>query len=357
MSGEQNYVVVDILDLNVDHLELGKPKPNKHGGKTIPLKYQGKRLYVKYPKHTAPFGASTNNQKETKGYPETGKVTGYNVSFSMGKDYESNPVFTKLQEVDEWFIEQSVKNSYSWGIGGSKTKPIDETSVRGYDDYGDQGKWKRLVKWSYKKNSDNEKEYSDYPPNYDIGLPATITEYKENEDDKYFEQYAKFSTKFFDAEGKPIKNVVAGTVPESFEGDYNELNTVFRKFSDGSALATWSNLTQGTYGVTMKPKFKQLRIYPSEDIPDDECLLDEDSDEEGDGPGDALGDDVEVEVVATAEAEAEAEAEEETVEVVEEDEGEEVEVVYEEEEEPEPEPEPEPVKPKRVVRKRVVKKN
>lgn len=45
------------------------------------------------------------------------------------------------------------------------------------------------------------------------------------------------------------------------------------KFSDVSVLAGWSHMTQGIYGITMKPSAKQMVAYPRNDLPSDTCLL------------------------------------------------------------------------------------
>ena len=52
---ETNIVVVDFLDLNTSKFTFQKPKPNKHNGTQIGIRYNGETLYVKYDGVT-PFG-------------------------------------------------------------------------------------------------------------------------------------------------------------------------------------------------------------------------------------------------------------------------------------------------------------
>jgi hypothetical protein len=90
-------------------------------------------------------------------------------------------------------------------------------------------------------------------------------------------QEATFKTVFFDSEGNKLDNVST-----------NDANTILPKFSRVSTLSQWSTITQGTYGASLKPKAFQMRVYPSEGLPDaDNCYLD-DEDEAAEMP-DMLG--------------------------------------------------------------------
>lgn len=256
---EQNFIIVDFNDIDTKNLSFGAPKQNKHGGLAIPIRYCGKNLYVRYPRMVTPFGVSENTDKDKKTGKE--KITGHSLSLSFGKEYTSDPHFAKAQEIDEFFIDACVKNSVAWNLGGSATKPIARDSIEGYDDHGANGKWKRLIKWSYKKNaSTNEREYLQYPPRLEVSMPAAISgEFKED-------QTSKFTVPMFDESGAKITYDVTG----------ENINSVIPKWSEASTLTRWSNLTQGTYGCTMKPSAEQLRVYPRVDLPVDACLLGDD---------------------------------------------------------------------------------
>lgn len=255
---EPSYVVVDFLNLDPTKFSFGTTKKNAHEGIVVPIKYEGKSLYVRYPKRSTPFGVSPNVQKADpkKGTPE--KVTSYTMALNCHKEYEKDPLYLKARELDEMFIDECTRNSCAWGIGGSVAKPLARERVAGDNDYGDEGKWKRLIKWSYKKDpATNEKIYSaEYPPRLEVAVPATIV----GDDIKI--QSAKFTANFFDVAGEKINSVTNENISETVP-----------KFSDVSVLAGWSHMTQGIYGITMKPSAKQMVAYPRNDLPSDTCLL------------------------------------------------------------------------------------
>lgn len=257
---EPNYVVVDFLDLDPAKFSFGTTKKNTFDGIVVPVKYDGKMLFVRYPKRTAPFGVSANTQKADPKKGTAERVTGYNLALSCSKDYESDPLYQKTLELDEMFITECARNSCAWGLGGTVAKPLPRDRVAGLNEYGDGGSWKRLLKWSYKKDqTTNEKIYStEYPPRVEVSVPATIV------GDDIATQTSKFTANFFDEAGEKIDNVTHETI-----------ESVVPKFSEVSCLVNWSHLTQGTYGITMKPMVKQMRVYPRDGLPDDECLLDD----------------------------------------------------------------------------------
>lgn len=278
---EKPYEIVDIMDIDVNELSFLKPKPNEHGGKFIGLRYKGKIPYVKTPRRKVLFGAGKNtDMKPNPLYVDSKKCTGYNASMTFGNEYEEDALFQKYQELDEFFIDACVENSFIWGLGGSKSKSLDRESVAGYDDHGDNGKWKRLVKWAYRKNKEtNEREYLDYPPHYEINMPCTITD-ETNEAGK-IEQTALFRPTFYDADGNKQDGVTS-----------DEIDDVFPAWSESSCLSMWNRITVGTYGASLRPKAQQFRVYPSEGLPQDECFLeaDEDEDEAMEVPEMALND-------------------------------------------------------------------
>ena len=288
-SVKQNnsYIIENLEDIDVSHITFMEPKKNAHGGNFINMKYKGKTLYVRYDSRTCPFGVSESDQDVSKSepgkYPGDKKITGYSTSIQMLKDYNSDPYLAKLQELDEFIMDAAHKNALAWGLGGTKTRPLAREAIEGYDDRGADGKWKRLVKWSYKKDqATNERIYNDqYPPRHEFSIPIMTKEETKGKDGMY-KQSATFRPTFFDAEGKKIEGVTSDNVAE-----------VIPKWSRVSLLAQWSNLTQGTYGISLKPKLHQIRVFPSEKLSNDECLLggaaDDDDEQEDDLP-DALGD-------------------------------------------------------------------
>lgn len=323
---EKPYVIVDYLDIEVDKIEFGAAKKNAHGGHFIPIRYGGKAMYVRYGARTCPFGLSTSTEEKDEyagKYVDKKKITGYSTSISCEKEYESDPYYEKGEELDKFFMEACHENARLWHLGGTEKRPLGMDAIEGYDERGADGKWKRLLKWSYKKDKEGNREYLDYPPRYEFGIPTTTTSEHQG-DDGVMVQEATLKPVFFDVEGKKMGSVrVEGGKPVG--GD------VLPNFSKVSVLAHWSTITQGTYGATLKPKAQQFRVYPNERLATDECLLD-DEEEEYDVPDQFGGEEVKKVESKPMEIEIDDGAEEE--------EEEEVEVV----------------KPTRVVRpKRVVK--
>ncbi len=283
INSEKRYIIVNLLDLQTEHFSFGKTKTNDYGCLIIPLKYKGKTLHVKYPKKTLLFGVSANRDKgkmtgangDKRGeneeiYGKGGKITGYYSSFSTGKDYENDPCYLKLKELDDFFIQACIDNCVAWRLGGTSTNPVSMETIAGYDEYGQNGKWKRLLKYSYKVDQNQIRTYSDYPPNYELAVPAIINE-ELNDDGKTKSQTSKFTMKFFDQHGVEITNVTDETI-----------ESVCPNFCEGSALATWSRITQGTYGASLKPRASQFRVYPRDEIDTSVCVLGEDDDEDED---------------------------------------------------------------------------
>ena len=79
--------IVDFPDIGTDKFSFTKPKLNKQGSQQIGILYVGKRLYVKYREHTAPFGLQEQLDRETE------RVTGTNIQISVPK---RDPYFEKV---------------------------------------------------------------------------------------------------------------------------------------------------------------------------------------------------------------------------------------------------------------------
>ena len=234
----KSFEVVDFLDIDTSKITLSNPKPNNYGGSYAALRYDGKTLYVRYDARICPFGISSNTNKK-------GEVTGYSTSISLKKN---DPYFIKAREIDDFFIERCIDNSVLWGLGGSKTEKVDLSSIVGYDDKGDKGKWKRILKYAYKIDKiTNERVYKDYPPRMEFSVP----------DDK-------MKCRFFDDDGNP------------------SLTFNIPNWSHISVLALWGSVALGTWGASIKPKAQQIRVFTNNSLDFDNCLLDEDDDEDED---------------------------------------------------------------------------
>ena len=115
-------------------------------------------------------------------------------------------------------------------------KNIKKEAVRDYDQYGEGGLWKRILKKSYRLK-ENVREYLDYPSKMEFAL---------------FYQKDKLATKIFDWKSQPIEN-------------YTEVGP--------------EALSRSTFGLTLKPKLMQVRFKEREN-PFNECLLGDSEEEE-----------------------------------------------------------------------------
>ena len=246
----QNYIIVDFLDLDTSKITLSKPKLNKYGGAYTALRYDeggvDKLLYVRYDCRISPFGLSNNIFKDNE------KLIGYYTSINLKKN---DPYLEKARELDEFFIDKCIENSINWGLGGSKTQKIDRSSIAGYDEKGKDGRWKRILKYSYNiNNNTKERIYLDYPPRMEFNVPESVC-------------------KFFDQDGKPT------------------CASQLTKFTKISVLAMWGSIALGNWGASLKPKAQQIKVFNNEKLVSDECLLEDEAGEE------EAGDFIEIEQV------------------------------------------------------------
>ena len=208
-----DIAIVDFLDLDTSKITFQKPKQNKHNGTQIGIRYNDKTLYVKY-EGVTPFGIQENYDKE-------GKFYGVSMQINASEEYAQ-----KAQELDEFFMKAFLKNK--WGLN----KNIKAEAIRGYDEHGEGGLWKRILKRPYRMN-ENEREYLDYP--------------------------------------SKIYNWNSEQIPSE---KYTEVGSQ----SEVKFIAAWFSLSRGTFGLTLKPKLMQVRFREREN-PFNVCLLD-DSEEE-----------------------------------------------------------------------------
>ena len=214
-----DIAIVDFLDLDTSKITFLKPKQNKHNGSQIGIRYNGQTLYVKY-EGVTPFGIQENYDKEGNFYGVTMQIN--------ADDYSQ-----KAQELDEFFMNAFYKNK--WGLN----KHIKAEAISGYDQYGEGGLWKRILKKPYRMK-ENAREYLDYPSKMEFAL--------------YF-QKERLKTKIFDAKSQPVEYYTE-------EGPQSQV-----KF-----IAAWFSLSRGTFGLTLKPKLMQVRFREREN-PFNECLL------------------------------------------------------------------------------------
>ena len=98
-----------------------------------------------------PFGIQENYDKE-------GNFYGVPMQINTDEEYSK-----KAQELDEFFMKAFYKNK--WGLN----KNIKAEAIHSYDQYGEGGLWKRILKKSYRMK-ENVREYLDYPSKMEFAL-------------------------------------------------------------------------------------------------------------------------------------------------------------------------------------------
>ena len=224
---ETNFV--DFLDLDTSKITFQKPKQNKHNGSQIGIRYNGEILYVKY-EGVTPFGIQENYDKE-------GNFYGVTMQINVSEEYAR-----KAQELDEFFMKAFLQNK--WGLN----KNIKVDAIRGYDQHGEGGLWKRILKKPYRMN-ENEREYLDYPSKMEFAL---------------YYKGDKLQTKIFNWKSEPIPSE-----------KYKEVSPQ----SEVKFIAAWFSLSRCTFGLTLKPKLMQVRFREREN-PFSECLLNDSEEDE-----------------------------------------------------------------------------
>ena len=224
---ETNFV--DFLDLDTSKITFQKPKGNKHNGSQIGIRYNGETLYVKY-EGVTPFGIQENYDKE-------GNFYGVTMQINVSEEYAR-----KAQELDEFFMKAFLQNK--WGLN----KNIKVDAIRGYDQHGEGGLWKRILKKPYRMK-ENEREYLDYPSKMEFAL---------------YYKGDKLQTKIFNWKSEPIPSE-----------KYTEVGSQ----SEVKFIPAWFSLSRGTFGLTLKPKLMQVRFREREN-PFNNCLLNDSEEEE-----------------------------------------------------------------------------
>lgn len=294
---EVSYDIITTDAWNVKQHNCGLAKPNKSGqGKSAPFTYNKKRFFLKVPKMYCPFGASKPKPKPGEKEPEN---PAWSLQMSFSDDVSCQAFQTKVDEFDEYLIDQAIQPEYqvSW-LGASKTKPFSREVV--------DSKYTRMLKYVKKDGEIN----NEYPPFIRAQFPTT------------FKAPYEFTCEIYDKNNEIME---VSTNP-------NDDDCISKIITGGcfcSALLSgsiWANATG--FGVTWR--IAQLKVFPSRGLPKGKCLVDDPEDDD-------------------SEEETEEESEEETpaqntgsnqstkpAEEVVEDEGEEIEEVIEEDDEQPP---------------------
>ena len=145
--------IVQPSNFDVSKVSISQPKVLESGGKMAYLNYgDGKRLLIQTPSLPAPFGMSVFDKA---GPPK------YSVDLAL-RGYQDQPkpkaLFTALQKLDEFMIDQGVKNSKMWFKTDMKREVVEAfytPCVRfGKDKQGNQTAYPPNLKVQLRRNRD-----------------------------------------------------------------------------------------------------------------------------------------------------------------------------------------------------------
>ena len=118
-------------------------------------------LYLKVKGCVVPFGIKRQNTELN-----SSKVNGYSLSISLDSKYSK-----KVAELDSHLISVIYENRASWGLGNKI--PFD--AISGYDKFGTDEKYKRVLTYPYRKeNRVKVYELDRYLPRLDMKIISTI---------------------------------------------------------------------------------------------------------------------------------------------------------------------------------------
>ena len=111
--------VVQPSSFDVSKVSISQPKVLDSGGKMAYLNYGEKRLLIQTPSLPAPFGMSVFDKAGPPKYSVDLALRGYQ------DQPKSKALFTALQKLDEFMIDQGVKNSKAWFKADMKREVVE----------------------------------------------------------------------------------------------------------------------------------------------------------------------------------------------------------------------------------------
>lgn len=251
-SNEVSYTIITTQGWNVSEHICGAAKPNKSGqGKSASLTYGRKRFFLKVPKMYCPFGAS-------KPKPQPNQVEKPNESFSVqmsfGDDPECQMFQKKMEEFDQFMIQEALKpdNNTGW-LGGSKAKPYSREVV--------ESKYTPTVKRS--KDKETGEVTDKYPPFIRVSFPTT------------FKPPYEFTCEIYDKNNQLMSISDDPTASDAI-GKVIPANCWCSALISGSI---WCNVKG--FGVTWR--VHQLKVFaPRGTLPKGKCLVDDPADDDDD---------------------------------------------------------------------------
>lgn len=258
----QEFKVVNLADFDPKKVVFGKAKPSKSGsGMMIPISYEGARLYLRMPKLKTPFGLSPTFNKD-----------GYNLQLSFPSEESElgKTLLSKFNEFDQLMIQAAQKAYEAWGLNMSKLEEGEDADVYV------RKLANKTVKYTMQKGKDGKKtnkRNTDFPGHMIAQIPMS-GERGSSANGR------SFTTEFYDSKGNPM--TILPNVTD--DGKFDKIPDGVPPQSDCATLLSvsgWANATTG-YGATWRTT--QMRVYPRNDLPRGQCMIQDDendSDDEG----------------------------------------------------------------------------
>ena len=169
--------VVSPASFNVSKVSFSPVKSLESGGKQAYLNYDGRPLVMQISSLETPFGLSVFDKTSPPKYSVDLKLRGYD-------DAATNPkvatIYNALNGLDEFMLDQGVKNAKQWFKGDKSREVLSEL-------------YTRTVKFS----KDAEGNVKPYPPTLKIQLK---------------QRDGKFETQVYDDQKRPLNDVPLGDI-------------------------------------------------------------------------------------------------------------------------------------------------
>ena len=277
--------------ININNFRFNKSKTNSNGITMTPILYQDTKpntnepigtpqeLFLITPFLKAPFGINTKTEiidpKQKKKEDAPPITTGYDITLSLDKNYEeegteSNHIFNKQKEFDEFMMNECYKNRTEWlGISSMRQEAGVREQINGVGDshFGSMFKQTLILPRNKGKDASGiQTVRKDFPPSIKFSINVKIEKGVLEEDGT---PRATWITQFFDdATGKEIKGI-----------NSSNFNEHVPKFSLLKVLVKIVRITSSKAWAVVKNEAVQIRVRRPESFPREINFLDDAEDE------------------------------------------------------------------------------
>lgn len=109
--------IVTISNLDINKVTFGDIRPNKAGGKSVPIKYGGQNLQIRIPKTTYPMGVKAKENDNGTSYTMALTLKGcdpYARDHATSEAVEFGNFYNFLLDLQEKLVQTALANSVKW---------------------------------------------------------------------------------------------------------------------------------------------------------------------------------------------------------------------------------------------------